>query len=122
MDRRDYLGEAKKKLDLAMRLLDMGFYEEACYLSYRSGIYSIILLMEDSGETFIYPSILYNLHGYDVPHEVLHSARILDAYSLPHRYPASLPDVTESHFDKEMAEEAIRSAKIIMGFVKERLG
>mgnify|MGYP001773364040 CR=1 FL=1 len=119
-----WLEEAERKLRAAELLLREGLYDSACLLSYLAAHISLYQLIEQSEELFSQAPLVFMLKRLpDVSSEILHSAKILETYSLPLRIPASIPEgVPSDYIDKSMAEEALTHAKAIMEFVKGEMG
>ncbi|MFN3740192.1 MAG: HEPN domain-containing protein [Thermodesulfovibrionales bacterium] len=119
-----WLEEAERKLKTAELLLKEGYYDSSCLISYIGASISLYQLIEQKEQLLSAPSLVYSLKKYpDTPSEVLHSAKILENYSLVLRIPSSIPEgVPSDYIDKAMAEEALRHAKAIMEFVKREVG
>jgi len=130
-----WLDEAEKKLKATEFLIKEGYNDAACLMAYLGALLSLYQLIE-STVTFstkkegdiLNPSIVFLIkrasrESLPATHDIIHSARVLETYSLPLRIPASIPDGTPSEYiDREMAEEALRHAKAIMEFVKREVG
>ncbi len=116
--------EAERKLRGAELLLKEGYFDSSCLVSYISAQISLYQLIEQNDQLSSAPSLVYILKKYsNPPSEVLHSAKILETYSLILRVPSSIPEgVPSDYIDKAMAEEALRHAKAIMEFVKREVG
>ncbi len=116
--------EAERKLKSAELFLKEGYYDSSCLMSYLGAQLSLYPLIERSGQLISAPSLVYILKKFsDAPSEVLHSAKILETYSLVLRAPSSIPEgVPSDYIDKAMAEEAVRHAKAIMEFAKREMG
>jgi HEPN domain-containing protein len=137
-----WLDEAEKKLKATEFLIKEGYNDAACLMAYLGALLSLYQLIE-STVTFstkkegdiLNPSIVFLIKRasreslpattvtFATKHDIIHSARVLETYSLPLRIPASIPEGTPSEYiDREMAEEALRHAKAIMEFVKREVG
>lgn len=119
-----WIEEAERKLKTAELLLKEGYYDSSCLMSYMAAQLSLNQLIEQNDQLSVAPSLVYILKRYSNPSlEVLHSAKILETYSLVLRIPSSIPEgIPSEYIDKAMAEEALRHAKTIMEFVKREVG
>lgn len=119
-----WIHEAEKKLSSAEYLINGGFYDISCLMSYLTANLALTQLMELRGQFSYTPSLVYLINRVsEGKTDVIHSARILESYSLPLRMPLALPEGTPSEYiDKPMAEEALRHAKAILEFVKGEMG
>ncbi|MCX7794319.1 MAG: HEPN domain-containing protein [Thermodesulfovibrionales bacterium] len=119
-----WLEEADKKIRAGEILLKENHYDSSCLMSYLAAHISLYQLIEEKEQLFSNPSLVYILKKFsEAPSEILHSAKVLETYSLPLRMPSSIPEgVPSEYIDKTMAEEALRHAKTIMEFVKREMG
>lgn len=119
-----WLEEAERKLKSAELLLKEGYCDSSCLMSYLGAHISLYPLIERSEQLFSNSSLVYILKRFsDAPSELLHSAKILETYSLPLRIPSSIPEgIPSDYIDKIMAEEALRHAKALLEFVKREMG
>ncbi len=124
----EWLDEAEKKLKACEGLMKEGYYDAACLMAYVGASLSLYQLIESKEGDILNPSLVFLIKkaiGKSLPgtHDIIHSARVLETYSLPLRIPASLPEGTPSEYiDREIAEEALRHAKAILEFVKREVG
>jgi|GEM_PF-3485309 len=123
-----WLGEAEKKLKACEGLIKEGYYDAACLMAYLAAHLSLYQLIELKESQTLNPSIVFLIkratEGTSTStHDIIHSARILETYSLPLRIPASIPEgIPSEYIDRDMAEEALRHAKAILEFVKREVG
>ncbi len=123
-----WLDEAEKKLKATEYLIKEGYNDAACLMAYLGALLSLYQLIESREGDILNPSIVFLIkrasrESLPATHNIIHSARVLETYSLPLRIPSSIPEGTPSEYiDREMAEEALRHAKAILEFVKREVG
>ena len=119
----DWFRQAKRKLDSARWDIQGGFYEDACFSAQQSAELAAKALLESQGRIGLGHSVYQLLQtAGGVPQDVLAAARLLDRYYIPTRYPNGFPAGAPMDFyDQPTAEEAVRRAETILGFVGTQL-
>ncbi|RME62664.1 MAG: HEPN domain-containing protein [Nitrospirae bacterium] len=119
---KDWIEQAERTIASAEHSLEGGFYEDACFLAHHAGVLlgSALLVRKATPETG--PSVYYMLLKAEAPQDVLHSARVLDTFYLPSRYPYCFEKGSpKDYFDEQTAKEAVGHAKAIMEYIKRQL-
>lgn len=119
----DWFRQAERKLDSARWDIQGGFYEDACFSSQQAAELAAKALLESQGRIELGHSVYQLLQATgEVPEEVLDAARVLDRYYIPTRYPNGFPAGAPMDFyDQATADEAVRLAERILGFVSPQL-
>lgn len=120
---RDWFRQAKRKLESAKWDLSGEFYEDACFSSQQAAELAAKALLEKRGISRRGHSIYFMLSTIKAPEELLGMAKKLDQYYVPTRYPNGFDvGAPMDYYDKSQAEEAIKYAERIIGFVEEEIG
>lgn len=119
----DWFKQAQRKLDSARWDIQGGFHEDACFSAQQAAELAVKALLQKQGRIELGHSVyqLLQMAG-DVPTDVLDAARVLDRHYIPARYPNGFPAGAPMDFyDRPAAEEAVRLAETILGFVGDQL-
>ncbi|MBS3772421.1 MAG: HEPN domain-containing protein [Bacteroidales bacterium] len=121
---KDWLRQAKRKLESAKWDLKGNFYEDACFSSQQAAELAAKALLEKKGRTEIGHSIFFLLSKLpDIPKELLDEAKILDRYYIPTRYPNGFANgAPMDYFEEKTAKEAIDFAQNIIRFIAKEIG
>lgn len=119
----DWFRQARRKLDSARWDIQGEFYEDACFSAQQAAELAAKALLESQGQIELGHSVLHLLQAAgNVPPDILNAARLLDRYYIPTRYPNGFPAGAPMDFyDQPTAEEAVRRAETILGFVGSQL-
>jgi HEPN domain-containing protein len=119
----DWFRQAGRKLESARWDIQGRFYEDACFSAQQAAELAAKALLESQGRIELGHSVYQLLQAVgDVPADVLGAARILDHCYIPARYPSGFPAGAPMDFyDQAMAEEAVKRAQAILGFVGSQL-
>ena len=120
---RDWLAQAERDLEEARWSLKGGFYEWVCFISQQAaekvvkGLFQA-LHMEAWGHAV--SKLLLNLPSDNLPpDELIYSAKRLDRFYIPPRYPNGFDSgAPKDYYNKEDAEESIADAEGILVFCK----
>lgn len=119
---RDWLRQAKRKLESAKWDLKGEFYEDACFSAQQAAELAVKALLEKRGLSRKGHSIYFMLAEINADSELLRMARILDQYYIPTRYPNGFDvGAPMDYYDRVQAEEAIGYAERIIKFVEEEI-
>jgi HEPN domain-containing protein len=120
---KDWLRQAKRKLESAQWDLQGGFFEDACFSAQQAAELSVKALLEAQGVIKRGHSILALLKDITVDDNLLEAARILDQYYIPTRYPNGFDmGAPMDFYTEKQAKEAIAYARSILGFVENEIG
>jgi len=119
----DWFRQAKRKLDSARWDIQGEFYEDACFSAQQAAELATKALLESQGRIELGHSVLHLLQAAgNVPPDILNAARLLDRHYILTRYPNGFPAGAPMDFyDQPTAEEAVRRAETILGFVGSQL-
>ena len=122
----DWLKQAKRDLEMAKKAHEAGYYEWTCFISQQSAEKAIKAVYQAQGGSAMghgIGTLLRGLAGKVHPSgEIMKSAKMLDGYYIPSRYPDSMTHGSPAdHFDLEDADGAIRSAREIVRFCENIL-
>ena len=119
----DWFRQAQRKLDSARWDIQGSFYEDACFSAQQAAELAAKALLESQGRIELGHSVFQLLQKADgVPQSILEAARVLDRYYIPTRYPNGFAaGAPMDYYDQSTAEEAVRLAESILGFVGPRL-
>ena len=123
----DWIKQAKRDLEMAKNARESGFYEWACFIAQQSAEKGVKAVYQAKGGSAIGHGIGFLLRGLKaervvVPEGTLKAAKKLDGHYIPSRYPDGMAEGTPGdHFDKEDADDAIRSAGEILRFCEDLL-
>ncbi len=119
----DWFRQAQRKLDSARWDIKGEFYEDACFSAQQAAELAAKALLESQGRIELGHSVYQLLHAAgDVPPDLLDAARVLDRYYIPTRYPNGFPAGAPMDFyDLATAEDAVKRADTILGFVGAQL-
>lgn len=123
---RDWLNQAFRDLEQARHSAQAGFHEWACFASQQAAEKALKAVYLHLGAEAWGHSLIMLCHGLkeriDVPDELVKSARSLDHYYIPTRYPngfdAGMPG---DYYDDEDSARAIRCAEDILRFCADLL-
>lgn len=120
---RDWLRQAKRKLESAQWAIQGQFYEDACFTAQQAAELAAKALLESQGRIELGHSVLQLLKAAGVRHRrVLAAARLLDRYYIPTRYPNGFAQgAPMDYYDKPTAQEAVRRAHDIVDFVEAQI-
>lgn len=118
------MNQALKDLEHAKISIEHKNYEWACFASHQSAEKAVkaLHLFYKQEAWHVISKLLQEL-PIEVPSELVEKAKILDLYYIPTRYPNSFPEGAPfEHFGRIQAEEAIKYASEIVGFVCSKMG
>lgn len=120
---KDWLRQAKRKLDSAKWNLKGKFYEDACFSSQQAAELAAEALLEKKGMAEIGHSIFFLLSKVqDIPKDLLGKAKVLDRYYIPTRYPNGFDrGAPMDYFEEKTAKEAIKFAKNIIEYIAKEI-
>jgi len=120
---KDWLRQAKRKLDSAKWNLKGKFYEDACFSSQQAAELAAKALLEKKGMAEIGHSIFFLLSKVqDIPKDLLGKAKVLDRYYIPTRYPNGFDrGAPMDYFEEKTAKEAIKFAKNIIEYIAKEI-
>lgn len=119
---KDWLRQAKRKLESAEWDLQGRFFEDACFSAQQAAELSVKALLEAQGVIKRGHSVLALLKDITVDDNLLEAARILDQYYIPTRYPNGFDmGAPMDFYTEKQAKEAIAYAKSILGFVENKI-
>ena len=108
-----WLAQAKRDLGAGWALVDAKYFEQACFMSQQAAEKAVRSIAYGLGErTVLGHSVVELIGRYSnrVPalRSLLQSARVLDLYYIPTRYPNGLPGgVASEAFSKEQATQGL---------------
>ena len=123
----DWIKQAKRDLEMAKNARRSGFYEWACFIAQHAAEKGVKAVYQSKGGSAIGHGIGFLLLGLKaervvIPESTLKAAKKLDGHYIPSRYPDGMAEGTPGdHFDKEDADDAIRSAGEILRFCEDLL-
>lgn len=119
----DWFRQAQRKLSSARWDIEGRFYEDACFSAQQAAKLAAKALLESQGRIEIGHSVYQLLQKVgSVPQGILRAAQVLDRYYIPTRYPNGFPSGAPMDFyDQLTAEDAVRYAETILGFVGAQL-
>lgn len=119
----DWFRQAQRKLNSARWDIQGGFYEDACFSAQQAAELATKALLESQGRIELSHSVYQLLQKVSsVPRDVLRAAQVLDRYYIQTRYPNGFPSGAPMDFyDQLTAEDAVRHAETILGFVGDQL-
>lgn len=120
---RDWLRQARRKLESAKWDIEGGFFEDACFSAQQAAELAVKALFESKGEIKFGHSIFHLLREWaEIPVDILGAAQVLDRYYIPTRYPNSFDRGSPmDYFDRKTAQEAVGFAEIILKFVEGKV-
>jgi HEPN domain-containing protein len=123
---RDWYEQGLRDLEKAKIDLEYKFYEWACFTSQQSAEKVLKALALKLGFNIWGHSLIEILkiinERLEIPEEIKNSARTLDIYYIPARYPNGFSALKPAdYFDKSKAEEAIDEANNIIRFCERYL-
>lgn len=122
----DWIKQAKRDLEMAKKSRETCFYEWACFIAQQAAEKAVKAVYQSRGGSAIGHGIGSLLRGLEVkvpvPKDILKSAKLLDGYYILSRYPDGMAQGSPAdHFDKEDADDAIRSSTKIVRFCENLL-
>jgi len=123
----DWMKQAKRDLEMAGKARESGFFEWACFIAQQAAEKAVKSVYQARGGSAIGHGIGSLLRGLrekkvTAPDKVLKAAKKLDSHYIPSRYPDGMAEGTPAdHFDREDADEAIRSAGEVLRFCEDLL-
>jgi HEPN domain-containing protein len=120
---RDWLRQAKRKLESAQWAIQGQFYEDACFAAQQAAELAAKALLESQGRVELGHSVLQLLKAAGVrQRKILAAARLLDRYYIPTRYPNGFAQgAPMDYYDKPTDQEAVRRAQDIVAFVETQI-
>ena len=117
----DWMDQARRDLDAAGRNLECGIFEWACFISQQAGEKAVKAVFQHLNAEAWGHSVSELLQvlpeAHLPPPDVLASARELDTYYIPTRYPNGFPaGAPKDYFTAQKAREAITHAEAVVRF------
>jgi HEPN domain-containing protein len=119
-DAKRWLRQAENDLDFARLALREGFYSQACFMSHQVAEKALKAIAYFRGDRYVTAHslleiILNVVPDYEQLSHLERTARMLDRYYIPTRYPDALPGgVPFETYDQEEAEAAVEDADSIV--------
>ncbi|MCS7097812.1 MAG: HEPN domain-containing protein [Candidatus Methanomethyliaceae archaeon] len=126
MDESEYLRWmlfSRRTLDSAKGDLERGDYNWACFKSHQAAEFAVKALLRGLGMPSYGHSLSKLLKGMEdiLKDGIIQTVKTLDKYYVPTRYPnAWVEGSPDEYYTKEDAEDAIRLAEDIIGWVEEK--
>ncbi len=119
----DWFRQAQRKLESARWSIEGEFFEDACFSSQQAAELAAKALLESQGRIELSHSVYQLLRTPSgVPPDILTAARTLDRYHIPTRYPNGFAaGAPMDYCDRPTAEEAVKLAEAVLGFVGSQL-
>jgi len=122
----DWIKQAKRDLEMANIARESGFYEWTCFIAQDAAEKAVKAVYQLQGGAAMGHGIGSLIRGLEEKvhpsGEIVKSARMLDGFYIPSRYPDGLMHGSPAdHFDMEDADGAIRSAGEIVRFCENLL-
>lgn len=122
----DWLAQAERDLEHARESAVAGRHEWACFAAQQAGemaVKALHLWLKREGWGHVVRRLLEELpRDISVPAELVESARVLDAYYVPTRYPNGHPaGAPGEHYGPLQSREAIAHAGQIVEFCRVRM-
>jgi len=123
----DWMKQAKRDLEMAKKARESGYHEWACFIAQQAAEKGVKAVYQAKGGSAIGHGIGFLLRGLKdnrvpIPEGVRKAAKKLDGSYILSRYPDGMAEGTPAdHFDKEDADDAIRSAGEILRFCEDTL-
>ena len=122
----DWLRQAESDLEHARDTSERGRHEWACFAAHQAAEKSVKALHLRLGQEawgHVVHMLLEELpEETSVPQELIESARVLDAYYIPTRYPNGHPSgAPRDHYGRLQSEEAVRHAGKILEFARSQM-
>jgi HEPN domain-containing protein len=117
----DWMGQAKRDLEMAIQAMHAGFPEWACFIAQQAAEKAIKAVYQKKGGVAWGYSVADLLHGLEqeiaVPDDLSRPARNLDRWYVQARYPDGFPRGKPGDYvDREDGEDAIGGARRIIQF------
>lgn len=120
----DWFSQAVRDLQQAWDSRQAGRHEWACFAAHQAAEKAVKALHLSLGQEawgHVVARLLKEL-PLEVPEELIETARVLDSYYIPTRYPNSHPEGPPfEHYGKLQSEEAIKYADTIVEFVRSQM-
>ncbi len=117
---------AERTLESALRDLEAGDYNWACFKAHQAGEFAVKALLYGMGKPtrgHAITRLLRELSGYVEVDAVLEAAALLDKFYVPTRYVDAWSEgVPYEYYTRRDAEAALSAAQTLMGFVRKVWG
>ena len=122
----DWIKQAKRDLEMAKKARESGYYEWTCFIAQQAAEKAVKAVYQAQGGSAMGHGIGSLIRGLEEKlhptGEIIRSARMLDGYYIPSRYPDGMAHGSPAdHFNREDADGAIRSAGEIVRFCENLL-
>ena len=122
----DWIKQAKRDLEMAKKARESGYYEWTCFIAQQAAEKAVKAVYQAQGGSAMGHGIGSLIRGLEEKlhptSEIIRSARMLDGYYIPSRYPDGMAQGSPAdHFNLEDADGAIRSAGEIVRFCENLL-
>jgi len=120
---RDWLRQAKRKLESARWNIQGAFYEDACFSAQQAAELAAKALLESQGRIETGHSVQALLRKAGIlDAKLLEAARALDRHYIPTRYPNGFPSgAPMDYYDEPTAQEAVKLAEHIIRSVERHV-
>jgi len=120
---RDWLEEAEDDLSSAKILAREGKYGKACFLAQQSAEKAVKSFLVARFKRYeVIHSVSELLKRAEAPQNLIELGVKLDRHYIPSRYPNAWPfGAPFKHYRSEDAEEALRAAEEILGYVRREI-
>lgn len=124
---RDWFAQAERDLEVAQREAAAGSYEWACFAAHQAAEKAVKAVFQSIGAQVVNGHSLREMvtelkRTVPVPAALLDTARILDRYYIPTRYPDAHPSGAPFQFySKKDANQAVGYAGKLIEFCKSHL-
>jgi HEPN domain-containing protein len=121
---KDWLGQAERDLEQAKSSRAEGRHEWACFAAQQSAEKAVKALHLSLGQEAWGHVVakLFRELPIDVPENVVDKAKVLDNFYVPTRYANGHPEGSPfEHYGKLQSEDAVRYAREILEFVRNKM-
>ena len=120
---RDWFRQATRDLEIAERLMDLGYYEWSCFVAQQAAEKAVGALYRFLGSEVWGRSVSRLLEqlpeNYRAPKDLIDKAKELDRHYGPTRYPNFHSEGAPSdYYTRDDAERAIKYARMVIEFVR----